>query len=624
MKNKNGVDRVSERQLQKIRKEKKLSQKVIYEGLCSQASYSKIEQGKKEADLFLFYGILSRLGIFTSKYTVILTKEEEEMAKQRKKIELCIQENSWEEGEERVLQYWKQDFSHVTAHLHEQYLCFMEAKIAYGRGEVEKAISKLKIGIEKTNKNLLEFLNGNSEGDQFRVSSIEMSQFCMFCELLSEQEEERRHRKRLLLWAKNYLEKKIEDTEYQIKYYPFVLYSIANMEREEQEYMKSLIYCEEGIAFLKRYKSLAYLKELLKLYQSLVKEIGMKGKEENKQYLSMLEYIENTLLSERIEGKRTHLGAYFVGDIIKNTREYVGKTQEQLNDIDEEGRGKADPSTLSKIENGHRSPRKITGEYYFQQLGLGEYQTKLPVVIGSLKAQELRWRIDHMVAERDFEKVKRYMEQLEKELDLSLLVNEQYINWVKVVIAYHSGKISLNQYREELIEILKITWNTFELKEEKKLIRLLSRKEITIYINIAQTYIMQKQYEQGIFLYQKLKDYFEEVYQMAGYSSYSLLCMSLEQALGLNGAYDESILQAKKGICMEYFYEDGQYFHKHLYNIGWNYGKKMEEAKEEREKEQYKKACQLYLEQALKGAVFMNNKNIIQLVEEKKKLWKLL
>ena len=47
----------------------------------------------------------------------------------------------------------------------------------------------------------------------------------------------------------------------------------------------------------------------------------------------------------------------------------------------------------------------------------------------------------------------------------------------------------------------------FEIEDEKRLIRLLSRKEITIYINIAQTYIMQKQYEQGLSLYQKLKDY---------------------------------------------------------------------------------------------------------------------
>ena len=39
-------------QLKNIRKEKKLSQKNIYEGLCSQAMFSKIEQGEKEADQF--------------------------------------------------------------------------------------------------------------------------------------------------------------------------------------------------------------------------------------------------------------------------------------------------------------------------------------------------------------------------------------------------------------------------------------------------------------------------------------------------------------------------------------------------------------------------------------------
>ena len=402
-----------------------------------------------------------------------------------------------------------------------------------------------------------------------------------------------------------------------------VSYFLALIDREE-DILKCLVCCEEAIAFLKQYKSLLFLKEFLALYQEVIKEMGIKGKEENEQYLSMLQFIECSLIAEKVEKKRPHLGTYFIGDIIKNTREYVGKTQEQLNYVDRIGRGKADPSTLSKIENGHRKPRKATCEHYFHELGLGQYDMKIATVIGGLRVQELRWQIDYLLGERNFNKVKACVKQLEEELDLSFPINEQYIRWAKVVVDYYDGKVQLKQYQEQLIEILKITWKDFEIEDEKKLTRLLSKKEITIYINIAQTYIEQKQYKRGIYFYQGLKEYFEEVYPMSGYSSYSLLCINLEQALGLSGAYDESILQARRGICMEYSYNDSEYLHKHLYNIAWNYGKKMVENQDSVKKKEYKKACQLYLEQALNGAVFMEDKNIIRLIQEKKNLWLLV
>lgn len=607
-------------QLKNIRKEKKLSQKNIYEGLCSQTMFSKIEQGEKEADQLLFYAILGRLGISTSKYTLVLTKEEFMLSEQRTGIELCIRGERWREGEEKITQYRKNDFSNVTEQLHEQYLCFMEAKIAYGMGEFEKAIEKLKIGIGKTNQKLLDFINGVCLEQDFYLSILEMSQFCMFCELLDKLGKQKEHRKELLIWIKNYLEKKIEDTEYKMKFYPIVSYFLALIDREE-DILKCLVYCEEGIAFLKQYKSLLFLKEFLELYQEIIKEMGIKGKEENEQYLSMLQFIECSLISEKVEKKRPHLGTYFIGDIIKNTREYVGKTQEQLNYMDRIGKGKADPSTLSKIENGHRKPRKATCEHYFHELGLGQYDRKIATVIGGFRVQELRWQIDYLLGERNFDQVRLCIGQLEEKLDLGFPINEQYIRWAKVVVDHHDGKVQLKQYREKLIEILKITWKDFEIEDEKKLTRLLSRMEITIYINIAQSYIKQEQYKKGIYLYQKLKEYFEEVYPMSGYSSYNFLCMNLEKALGLSGAYDESILQARRGICMEYFYADSVFLHEHLYNIGWNYGNQLKKSQNEIEKRKYKKACQFYLEQALKGAIFMNDLEVIQLIQEKKKLW---
>ena len=67
---------------------------------------------------------------------------------------------------------------------------------------------------------------------------------------------------------------------------------------------------------------------------------------------------------------------------------------------------------------------------------------------------------------------------------------------------------------------------------------------------------------------------------------------------------------------MGYIKNNSQLLYRHLYGIGWNYGELLLKSSNEEEKIEYKKACQLYLEQALKGAAFINNIEIINAIKE--------
>ena len=612
--------------LRNLREEKKISQSMIYQGLCSQPLYSKIEQGEKEVDQMLFYAFLGRLGISQNKYTMFLKKEDICLAEQRKRIEESIEKEEWKQAEQQMEMYKENDFRNVTKKLHEQVIYFFEAKIAYTKGELRTAMEKLKMGIGETNEKLLEVVEGEKTNIRCCVSELELTQLCMLCEIM-EKKEEKESAEKIWRWVYEYIVHYIKDTEYKMRFYPVVLYHMTTLYKQKGSLVKALCYCEEGIEFLKTYKSLLCLKELLQMYEKLTKEMKIGGKEEYRQYLSMLEFIETSILNEEKEEqgeRRPHLGIYSIHAVIKNTREYEEKTQEELNQNNKKGNGKADPSTLSRIEHGHQNPRKTTCEHYFQQLGLGKYQMEnTPVVGEGFYVQELWWNIEHMLNELQFAKAREYVEELKTYIDIDITINEQYIRRVDTVISYYGKKITAEQYRAQLVEELQLTWKEFRLEDKRKLIRFLSRTEIGILINIAQSYKDEKEYDRAIEIYKRLQYYFEEVYPMAGYNSYNLLCYSMEQTLGLSGRYDESIKLAKKGIKINCLHEDSRLLYNHLYNIGWNYGQEISNNKKNIEKEKYKKACQIYLEQALKGAIFMGDKEIVYLVAEQRELYSL-
>ena len=606
--------------IRNLREKRGISQKNIYEGLCSQASFSRIELGEKEMDQLLLYACLSRLGISINKYTLILSKKDIELMRQREVIENALIKKKWKEVQVKIEEYENNDFVGVTKKLHLQYLDFIKAKVDYENCELERAKEKLEIGLNRTNKQLLAFIKSGEEKLTYCISEMELIKVCLYCEILEKEKDARVNK----IWKRiyHYIENDIEDTEYKMKFYPVCAYHIALLYQKEKNWLGCFSYCERAITFLKQYKRLLFLKEFLELHQLVSKEMGIEEKRENIEYLSMLNFVEENLIDRYRIDKRRHLGVYFIGDVIKNTREYIGLTQEELNFSEQDGKGKAATSTLSYIENGHRTPRKTTSDHYFQQLGLGQYQMEITPILGEkFELQELRWKMDYSLSENRLDQVKILYQQIKNQLDMSVIQNQQYIERIKAIVEYYSNEITIEEYQNKLIKILQMTWKDYDVFDLRKITKFLSKTEISLFINIAQSYKDKQEYEVAIQLYKRLKEYFDNAYMTSAYTSYILLCYSLEQVLGLSSKHKDSIELAKEGIKVEYIHKDIQVLNKHLYNIGWNYGELLLKCENEEEKKYYKKACQLYLEQALKGAIFMNDIEIIRHIEGKRDLF---
>src|SRR5699024_2186301 len=84
---------------------------------------------------------------------------------------------------------------------------------------------------------------------------------------------------------------------------------------------------------------------------------------------------ESIKFQEKQQYIRAYNGTYSINEVIKHTRHYRGKTQEDIigsmNGIDMIG----NQSGISKIENGKRTPRKGNGKHYLESVGLDTKKT---------------------------------------------------------------------------------------------------------------------------------------------------------------------------------------------------------------------------------------------------------
>lgn len=84
------------------RRELKLSQEQLCEGICDPVSISRIENGKQSPSKILMDSLLERLGLPVGKYYAFLNKEEEDIDNLKKEIISCNVFRNSEKGLEKI------------------------------------------------------------------------------------------------------------------------------------------------------------------------------------------------------------------------------------------------------------------------------------------------------------------------------------------------------------------------------------------------------------------------------------------------------------------------------------------------------------------------------------------
>ena len=615
--------------LQRLRKEQGMNQEELSRGLCSITTLSRFESGEREPDQILFESLVSRLGKDSTKWELILSENDKRLLEKRNYIEYLIKTNQWEEVEKEIKGYKK--FTGVSKTLHEQYQLFIQALLDQHNGEFEQALNQCKLALEKT-KIVLKEDGLIIKNEVF--SKNELRILCLIGEILFESNVEQSidlyNYWTIIL---RYVEARCSDERYRLEFYSQAYYYLAYIDYERAKYRRSICYCKKVLKELIEKRSICYLKQFIRLINKLnevydISAILELASIENLNIL--LETLEeweeeNKKLQQKQQYIRPYNSTYSINEIIKNMRKYYGKTQEDFMEYSDVGIV-SNQSALSKIETGKRSPRVTTRRNYLELLGLEgkEEGYQLAVQGEDFEIQELRWEIDFYISMHEVEKTEELLWRLKEKIDLDNVYNQQYIRKVELFIRDEVEGVSCEEYEKEIFSILELTVKNIDtIRKNQNKQGFFTGEEIILFMNLGCACHKNGEYEKALIYYQRVEQYFCDIYPFSNAGTYKTLLYNLSQVYGMLGDYEDALEKSKACIFIDMFYDNSYSFGRALYNIGWCYGKLMQMEQEVKKKDNYKKACSKSFQQSYSIVNFYKDKDVEKAIKEKKLLWKL-
>ena len=609
-----------------LRKEQEINQKELIRGVCSLSTLSRFESGEREPSKILFDALISKLGKNSNKWEIILNENDKLLIKLKNYIEYLIKVEKWEHLEEALNHY--KELIKFDKNLNNQYLSLIKAFIYKNTKEYKKAQKECIIGLELTNFKI------NLEN--FKIDTLlsenELRLVCLLGEVLVE-ENVINNLDIYNYWKEiiSYVEEKCTDEEYKLNFYIISIYNIAYVLFCNNNYYESVLYVNKGMEYIIKNMSMHYLEKFLLLITYLKKYVDYKLFiiSKNMDY-ECIEVILDTLnkwnlknFDEKEIYIRPYNNIYSINEVIKNTRNYNNKTQEELILSKDEKLFVGNQSSISNIENGKRTPRKSSSKHFLENLGIGneDESYRLSVMGDNFELEELVCKIDFYIT-HNYKKAIKLLSILKNKVDINNIYNKQYIEKCELFIKDEISPLSYEEYKNEIFRILSITIKDIDKLKTEKWKRFFTKEELRLLLNIGGAYHKGNNYEEALIWYKKLEEYFEKFYDLSGIIVYRTLLYNLSQVYGLLGNYKKSIDKSIDCLVFSTIYSEAYFFYRALYNIGWCYGKLMLES-DISEKEIYKNKSHKIFNQSKCMANLYNDKTFKNNIDEKIKIWNL-
>ncbi len=229
------------------------------------------------------------------------------------------------------------------------------------------------------------------------------------------------------------------------------------------------------------------------------------------------------------------MGVYYLGEVIKRTRESLGMTQEELSE------GICTPETLSRIETGKRTPNRANFRALMERMGKCGEKYCPHIHAESYERMEEWERILRLDQAHRFEDALMELDEFEEKIDLDDRVNRQAVMRLRALCEYHLGKIDVPEYRERLTQSLKITrpdWDGEHLPAG-----VFTRTECFLFCNIAVSYMYEENLDTALKLMRQMQDYFAatKIDETERRVSEGLLLSNMGQCLGRMGRTEEAL-----------------------------------------------------------------------------------
>lgn len=526
-----------------LRVEKKVKQKKLCWGLCSQGTYCRYEYGERMPDSLLLNAIMQRMGKSTDKLTTILSIGEYQYYLWKRKALAAVSQEDMDELDHLLKEPIASKFT-INKVLQKQFLYRMQALVAYYKdGDISKGISLLERAIDLTIPNLQ-----YHSLDWFQISIDEMH---IMLELANFRIKGKRSEETetMLFQIVEYAEKNYDDYEAKVKVLPRAVKLLYPLLMEKERYEEAMKLCKKAVDLLLWQGVLYDLAELMTGYlqcASMDSENADTVKYE-RQLQALLEvYEEYGADIYRKEDTRLMYQdqeLYLVNEMILRYRIRKGISQEELSeDI-------CTPETISRIESCRRGPNPHNFIALMRKLGTEHdyYNGKLET--NSYLLLEKMREMEHAMSHRDWDEAWSILNFLKPKVDMNVTQNKYSLQAAENCILFYSGKMTPEEFVKKTEEILGCE-NEGWRSEEFWGLTFFTGSRITLLNHIAIGYKYMKQWEKSIFILEHLMKELEDsrVLLEDRYTSSMTVVVNLCSFYGEAGYLEQCLAMCEKGI----------------------------------------------------------------------------
>lgn len=254
------------------------------------------------------------------------------------------------------------------------------------------------------------------------------------------------------------------------------------------------------------------------------------------------------------------MAVFQLGPIIKNRREELGLTQEDLAD------GICSVPTLSRIENGERMPTKNHFEMLMQRLGYSALSLDFFADRQDFRIHELKFKIRQAYVARNYPFAEICLNEFVSLVGEGMRIDQQFFILYQTLL--NEEQYTNSEKLERFETALRLTCPGYSCTH---IPHVLSYEEIILLNNVAICYNLAGEREYAISILISLKEYYEHhvISAEEALRTQPMILYNLSKFLGQIGRYDECIEVCNLGVQLAKSTGRCQLLSRTLYNRGW-------------------------------------------------------
>ncbi len=475
-----------------------VKQRNIADGIISIPELCRVERGEVEIDYFTLQALFERLGKSIDKLELAISKLEYESIAYRIAIEHSIQNWDYQSLQKLIANY--PVYNDKKRPIRKQYMIVLETVLCFIKEQDYRSCLQ---GMEQA---LVCTLNKDWKQEIWNRQclcnqEIRIILMIAYCKWKLENKEGLAEK---LEQLGRYIIHHYTDTEEQVKVYPHCAWLLGQIYLEQNKIEDAYAICKKGKESLVENGSLCPLWKILELEKSCLEKLG-KEKEQiqcrkYQEALSFLYEVTNTSLESNIIVdfmKSSFQGEFIItNELVRDLREANRFSQEYLCE------NICAQETLSKIENGKRSPHKRNLYKLLKKMGMDRENYYGFIEADKYELYEKVREYNRCFSKGRLKEAKNLLDEIEKELDMTRPVNRQFIGRGRIFEQTSQNKISREDANKQLKEVLYLTMPPME--SDKMIYRVPFRTEYLIWNHIAVNLRKDGKIEDALHIYEEL------------------------------------------------------------------------------------------------------------------------